>query len=234
MPKRRKSRVPLHRRAAGAGGALLFGIWDRAAQRPMDFAAILTAAIMSTIIVVNAVFLQSGSRSAPYFTPPVAATGSAAGPMAAGPMAAGPMAAGPMAALPGPSQITGTASAKPVEQMIATRPVAANTIAAQPVSARRDDPIADLIAPQPSPRIMAVQRALSDYGYGQIKPSGVLDDATTQRDRKIRARAQNAGHRARQRSPGQRAHRAGRSSVELEHDPEKWRSVFPKRSCSNK
>jgi hypothetical protein len=155
VPKRRKSRVPLHMRAAGAGGALLFGMWDRAAQRPMDFAAILAAAVMSTIVVVNAVFLQTGSRSAPYFTPPVAASGSAAG----------------------PSQITGTAAAKP-EQIVATRPVA-SVIAAQPVSAHRDDPIADLIAPQPSPRIMAVQRALSEYGYGQIKPSGVVDGPTS-------------------------------------------------------
>jgi hypothetical protein len=145
-------------RAAGAGGALLFGMWDRAAQRPMDFAAILAAAVMSTIVVVNAVFLQTGSRSAPYFTPPVSAAGSPA-------------------TSPGPSQITGTAAPKP-EQIVATRPVA-NGIAAQPVSARRDDPIADLIAPQPSPRIMAVQRALSEYGYGQIKPSGVVDGPTS-------------------------------------------------------
>jgi hypothetical protein len=151
-------------RAAGAGGALLFGVWDRAAQRPMDFAAILTAATISTIVVVNAVFLQTGSRSAPYFTPPAAA-GAAAGPMAS--------------SSSGLSQITGTASAKPTEQIVATRPVATNAIAAQPVSARRDDPIADLIAPQPLPRIMAVQRALSEYGYGQIKPSGILDGPTS-------------------------------------------------------
>jgi len=26
---------------------------------------------------------------------------------------------------------------------------------------------------------MAVQRALSEYGYGQIRPSGFLDDATS-------------------------------------------------------
>lgn len=45
-------------------------------------------------------------------------------------------------------------------------------------SPRRNDPIADLIGP--SPRIQAVQRALSDYGYGQIKPSGMLDDATSE------------------------------------------------------
>lgn len=47
----------------------------------------------------------------------------------------------------------------------------------QPVAARRSDPIAELIGP--SPRIMAVQRALSDYGYGQIKPTGILDEATS-------------------------------------------------------
>ena len=36
-----------------------------------------------------------------------------------------------------------------------------------------------------------MQRALSDYGYGQIKPSGILDDATSaaiekfERERKL-------------------------------------------------
>jgi peptidoglycan hydrolase-like protein with peptidoglycan-binding domain len=38
------------------------------------------------------------------------------------------------------------------------------------------DPIAKLIAP--SKKIMAVQRALADFGYGQIKPTGVLDPET--------------------------------------------------------
>ena len=56
---------------------------------------------------------------------------------------------------------------------------AGGAIAPQPVSVRRDDPIADLIAPQPSPRVTAVQRALSEYGYGQIKPTGVVDEATS-------------------------------------------------------
>ena len=35
----------------------------------------------------------------------------------------------------------------------------------------RNDPIADLIGP--SSRVLAVQRALTDFGYGQIKPTGV-------------------------------------------------------------
>src|SRR5580692_2791256 len=104
-------------RAASAGGALLFGVWDRAVQRPMDFAAILAAAAMSTIVVVNAAFLQTGSRSAPYFTPPVSTAGPISGAMSS--------------SSPGLLQITGTTAAKPVEQIVATRPVATNVVATQ-------------------------------------------------------------------------------------------------------
>ena len=52
------------------------------------------------------------------------------------------------------------------------------------------DPIAKLIA-APSNRVTAVQRALSDFGYGQIKPTGVYDPETRaaiekfERDRKL-------------------------------------------------
>jgi peptidoglycan hydrolase-like protein with peptidoglycan-binding domain len=46
-------------------------------------------------------------------------------------------------------------------------------VAVEPV---RNDPIAQLIAP--SRRVVAVQRALADFGYGQIKPSGVEDPET--------------------------------------------------------
>jgi peptidoglycan hydrolase-like protein with peptidoglycan-binding domain len=31
----------------------------------------------------------------------------------------------------------------------------------------------------PSRRIAAVQRALAEFGYGQVKASGILDDATS-------------------------------------------------------
>lgn len=40
----------------------------------------------------------------------------------------------------------------------------------------RNDPIAELIAP--SKRVLAIQRALADFGYGQIKPSGNYDPET--------------------------------------------------------
>lgn len=42
--------------------------------------------------------------------------------------------------------------------------------------APRNDPIATLISP--SQRVLAIQRALTDYGYGQIKPSGTFDADT--------------------------------------------------------
>jgi peptidoglycan hydrolase-like protein with peptidoglycan-binding domain len=47
---------------------------------------------------------------------------------------------------------------------------------AAPEPARTNDPIAELIAP--SKRVLAIQRALADFGYGQIKPTGVHDAET--------------------------------------------------------
>jgi len=43
--------------------------------------------------------------------------------------------------------------------------------------ASRSDPIGELIAPSPK-RVLAVQRALADYGYGQVKPTGTLGPET--------------------------------------------------------
>ena len=53
----------------------------------------------------------------------------------------------------------------------------------------RNDPIAQLIAP--SKRVLAIQRALADFGYGQLKPTGVYDPETRaaiekfERDRRL-------------------------------------------------
>lgn len=64
---------------------------------------------------------------------------------------------------------------------------AKRTAAEQP--ARTNDPIAQLIAP--SKRVLAVQRALADFGYGQLKPTGLYDPDTRaaiekfERDRRL-------------------------------------------------
>lgn len=67
-------------------------------------------------------------------------------------------------------------SLKPLVTGTPARPIATSP-APQPVAARRNDAITELIGP--SPRIAAVQRALTEYGYGQVKASGILDDATS-------------------------------------------------------
>jgi peptidoglycan hydrolase-like protein with peptidoglycan-binding domain len=47
---------------------------------------------------------------------------------------------------------------------------------ARPAAPARSDPIAQLIAP--TRQVLAIQRALADFGYGQLKPTGVYDAAT--------------------------------------------------------
>jgi peptidoglycan hydrolase-like protein with peptidoglycan-binding domain len=45
-----------------------------------------------------------------------------------------------------------------------------------PAATVRNDPLANLIIS--SQRVAAVQRALTDYGYGQIKPTGTVNSDT--------------------------------------------------------
>jgi hypothetical protein len=75
-------------------------------------------------------------------------------------------------ALPAPAQgaQNGTAVLSPAHAPAVAHPLRSE------VAARPNDPIAQFIGM--SSRIMAVQRALSDYGYGQIRPSGILDEPT--------------------------------------------------------
>ena len=66
-------------------------------------------------------------------------------------------------------------SGEPNETLLAA--ITKSSVKATPASATlRRDPIAELLAP--SKQILAVQRALADYGYGQVQPTGVFDPAT--------------------------------------------------------
>ncbi len=47
-----------------------------------------------------------------------------------------------------------------------------------PIPKAKPDAIAELIVPPPSKQVIAVQRALSEFGYGQIKPTGIVDPET--------------------------------------------------------
>jgi peptidoglycan hydrolase-like protein with peptidoglycan-binding domain len=57
----------------------------------------------------------------------------------------------------------------------------ASPAAVRPTAARNDVAVeraAPPASPPPSKRVIALQRALAEYGYGQIKPSGIVDSET--------------------------------------------------------
>jgi hypothetical protein len=144
-------------------------------RRPKDAVCLGLAVAASGFIAVNALFLQKGPHPAPFFTDAPAKTAS---PAAAGnesvPLPPKRQAAGrlPAAPLPSPVKTTGTLpQAAPVPP--APIPVK-NTAAPRPEN--RPDPIADLL--EPSNRTVAVQRALAEFGYGQIKPTGTVGPDT--------------------------------------------------------
>jgi Putative peptidoglycan binding domain len=147
-------------------------LWTIAAYRPVDSTAILCAAAASLIIVVNAVFLQSGPHPAPFFANPTTL------PQLTDNHPTATVTAVPRSSLETRSSLEARPSEKPVEAM-PTRPMPASR-PPQPPAARRNDPIGDLIGASvtPSSRIAAVQRVLSDFGYGQLRVSGTLDEPT--------------------------------------------------------
>jgi Putative peptidoglycan binding domain len=144
-------------RGAATAASLGWRLWMGIAQRPVDSFAILGAAAAALMIIVNAVFLQSGAHPAPFVAAPAPLSSAADAPQK-------PAAQSTLK----PTDLT------PTHSVPAPHPQQAASV---PLPARRNDPIADLIGP--SPRILAVQRVLSEFGYGQIKPSGILDDATS-------------------------------------------------------
>jgi hypothetical protein len=99
--------------------AMLAGrLWGRLARRPVDSVAIIGAAAAGFIIIVNAVFLQSGSQRAPFVANPTAP----------------PQLAESRADIPPSNSARNDAARAPVGQRTPTPP-----------TARRDDPIADLL-----------------------------------------------------------------------------------------
>jgi Putative peptidoglycan binding domain len=137
----------------------------------------------SFAILVNALFLQSGPHPAPLFKAPLA-PGEATNTVVAVPRAR-PEAAPAKVEIPPAATRTASAAAAPA-----------------PTGTARNDMIADLLAP--SRRVIALQRALSQYGYGQIKPTGIVDAETRaaiekfERERKLPVTGQPSDRVARE------------------------------------
>ena len=137
-------------RGASVAGTLAFMVWAKAARRPVDSFAIFAAFAASLTIVVNAVFLQSGPHAASVSMNPAPALS-------------------PAPELVGPKPTVSPPAATHSVEVTRTTPS---------VLGRRNDPIAQLIGQ--SSHALAVQRVLSEYGYGPIKPTGVVDTPTSQ------------------------------------------------------
>jgi Putative peptidoglycan binding domain len=155
VPRRSKTKRRLTARAAGIAGSIGFWLWARVVRRPLDATAALAAVVGCVAILVNALFLQSGSHPSRYVANPVPV---------------------PLP-IPAPAKAKAAAeSRRSASGASAATGAAEPTRSWQPVVDRRGDPIGELI--ESSSRVMMVQRVLSNYGYGQISPSGILDKPT--------------------------------------------------------
>jgi hypothetical protein len=190
MPRRRRGAVATE---ASEGRNLAMRIL---LYSPKDLIAGTLAFVAVSAIIANATFMQAGHHPSPMFGPTVSAPLAAANP------------------LPRPRPVEATlkpadvklAEVRPVEIRPAeAKPAAVSTIAkthaasAAPTSvarppapipvSSRSDPVGDLIIA--SRRVAAVQRALTDFGYGQLKPTGTVGSDTMtaiqkfERDRKL-------------------------------------------------
>lgn len=135
-----------------------------------------TAALAAVIaIVTNAMFLQAGRHPSPMFSTAAVSSLPAIAPTHAPLPRVRPPEAEAREPAVAPAPAKSVAPAAP-------RPPAA-------VHAAKSDPVGDLIVS--TRRIAAVQRALTEYGYGQLKSTGVVGTDTQaaiqkfERDRKM-------------------------------------------------
>ncbi|WP_412774655.1 peptidoglycan-binding domain-containing protein [Nitrobacter sp.] len=125
---------------------------------PKDLLAGALAFAAIAAIVANAMFMQAGHHPAPMF-------GSGTATLLTSPQ---------LNPLPRPRPVEAdTASIRPTEPRANAGDVHANPV--RP-AASHGDPVADLI--NATRRVAAVQRTLTDYGYGQLKPTGTVGTDT--------------------------------------------------------
>ena len=199
-PRRRRSAIKVDAKPGTRAGAssrvkaergLLMRLLLRS---PKDTAAAILAFAAVVAIIVNALFLQAGHHPSPMFgaaTPvplPVAMSASVNPLPRPRPSEADAARDDTRANETGSIEVQDTPlNARPVKVVNISHGSAAKPPAAH--SSSRNDPLADLIIS--SRRVTGVQRALTKYGYGQLKPTGNVGPDTQaaiqkfERDRKL-------------------------------------------------
>jgi hypothetical protein len=192
MPRRRRRASAV---AVGAGAERGFAM-RILLHSPKDVVAGVLAFAAVSAIIANALFLQAGRHPAPMFGSVVAmpAAGSAPGsPLPRPrPVEADASLSEPKAAEPKPAEPKATDPLANLVNATSAPPAAPSNILRPPVAipgSSRNETIANS-APG-SRRVAAVQRALTEYGYGQLKPTGTVGSDTQaaiqkfERERKI-------------------------------------------------
>ena len=209
MPRRRRGAKAVAVEAEAERGLMLRILL----HSPKDTVAGVLAFAAITAIVANALFLQAGPHPSPMFgsivTMPVPAQAPASPlPRPRPAEATKSEAAPPEPKVPEPRVVELKAAepkaadskgADPLTNLVkatSAAPQATSSIprppAAIPVSSRSDS----MLGPGGSRRVAAVQRALTEYGYGQLKPTGTVGSDTQaaivkfERERKIPATGQ--------------------------------------------
>jgi Putative peptidoglycan binding domain len=142
---------------------------------PKDMVAGALAFAAVSAIIANALFLQAGRHPAPMF----------------GSVTAMPVVAAPANPLPRPVEADASQSESRPAEPKATDPLAnlvktTNAAPAMPVVVPRPPAAIPLLSHNDtaaipgmgSRRVAAVQRALTEYGYGQLKPTGIIGSDT--------------------------------------------------------
>ncbi len=182
MPRRTADNGEAPRRRRGAKAVALEAESERGflmrilLHSPKDTAAGALAFAGVSAIIINALFLQAGHHPAPMF-------GGSVTPMPTAPVAANP-APRPRPAETDPSAPEPRLEPKPVDSRAAeprTADPMTNLVKATIASPMQQSNVVRPPAPIPMPahlagqrRVAAVQRALTEYGYGQLKPTGSL------------------------------------------------------------
>lgn len=149
---------------------------------PKDLIAGAVAFAAVSAIIANAMFMQAGHHPSPMFGTTLSVPVAAANPLprprpveaALRPVDSSLKPVDVKPAMVRPAE-TKPAAAVPVIAKTSSAPAASANAARPPAPApvsSRSDPVGDLIVA--SRRVAAVQRALTDYGYGQLKPTGTV------------------------------------------------------------
>jgi len=147
---------------------------------PKDTLAATAALAAVVAIVTNAMFLQAGRHPYPMF-------GTASVSVSQMPATTSVPVPAPLPRVR-PAEAEARVVEKPVEAPVAPKPSAAPPRPPAAIVAK-SDPVGDLIVS--TRRIAAVQRALTEYGYGQLKTTGVIGTDTQaaiqkfERDRRL-------------------------------------------------